>query len=89
MPSAGNAGAALAAYYGVQELRRTFSIPMMHRLSPYPKFPWYGGHGFAVNGLISDLGPLIEQGKDAAGWFSVATLKEPYRVEGKKTMGLE
>ena len=50
---------------------------MMHRLSPYPKFPCYGGHGFAVNGLISDLGPLIEQGKDAAGWFSVATLKEP------------
>src|SRR6185295_16850083 len=48
-----------------------------------------GAHVYRVNGLIDDCGKLVGQGKDAAGWFDTSTLKEPYRIEGKKTMGLE
>ncbi len=48
-----------------------------------------GGEVWRVNGNITEIGPIVENGKEAAGWFSMATLKEPYRVEGKKTMGLE
>ena len=48
-----------------------------------------GAHVFRVNGNITELGPIVENGKKEVGWFNVSTLKEPYRVEGKKTMGLE
>ena len=48
-----------------------------------------GAHVYRVNGLIDDCGKLVGQGKEAAGWFDTSTLKEPYRIEGKKTMGLE
>jgi threonine synthase len=48
-----------------------------------------GARVYRVNGLIDDCGKLVGQGKEAAGWFDVSTLKEPYRIEGKKTMGLE
>lgn len=89
MPSAGNAGAALAAYCARAGIEAFVFYPDDAPSITVSEIPLYGGHGFAVNGLISDLGPLVEQGRDAAGWFSAATLKEPYRVEGKKTMGLE
>jgi threonine synthase len=48
-----------------------------------------GGDVYRVNGLINDCGKIVGEGKEAAGWFDVSTLKEPYRIEGKKTMGLE
>jgi len=48
-----------------------------------------GAHVFLVNGLITDCGRLVQDGKERMGWFEVSTLKEPYRIEGKKTMGLE
>ena len=47
------------------------------------------GQGLAVNGLIDDCGKIVGAGKEPMGWFDVSTLKEPYRIEGKKTMGLE
>jgi threonine synthase len=89
MPSAGNAGAALAAYCARAGIEAYIFYPDDAPSITVSEISLYGGRGFAVNGLISDLGPLVENGRDAAGWFSVATLKEPYRVEGKKTMGLE
>ena len=49
----------------------------------------YGAHVTLVDGLIDDCGRIVAQKKDAEGWFDVSTLKEPYRVEGKKTMGYE
>ncbi|MEE8577800.1 MAG: threonine synthase, partial [candidate division Zixibacteria bacterium] len=49
----------------------------------------YGAHTFVVNGLITDCGRFVREGSDAMGWFDLSTLKEPYRLEGKKTMGLE
>ena len=48
-----------------------------------------GAHVTLVDGLISDCGRIVGERKDAEGWFEVSTLKEPYRIEGKKTMGLE
>src|SRR6185437_10601539 len=48
-----------------------------------------GAHLFRVEGNITELGPIVENGKKETGWFNASTLKEPYRVEGKKTMGLE
>src|SRR5258708_959619 len=48
-----------------------------------------GAHVFLVNGLITDCGRLVREGTDCMGWFDMSTLKEPYRLEGKKTMGLE
>src|SRR5207249_469143 len=48
-----------------------------------------GAHVFLVNGLINDCGKIVREGTQRMGWFDVSTLKEPYRLEGKKTMGLE
>src|SRR5437764_2828576 len=48
-----------------------------------------GGRVYRVNGLIDDCGKRVARGREAAGWFDMSTLKEPYRIEGKKTMGLE
>ena len=49
----------------------------------------YGAHAYRVNGLINDCGRIVNEGKQVMGWFDLSTLKEPYRIEGKKTMGLE
>src|SRR5438876_9593236 len=49
----------------------------------------YGANVTLVDGLISDCGRMVAERKDAEGWFDVSTLKEPYRIEGKKTMGYE
>lgn len=89
MPSAGNAGAALAAYAARAGMEAYVFYPDDAPTITVAEIPLYGGHGYGVNGLITDLGPIIERGVEPGQWFSVATLKEPYRIEGKKTMGLE
>lgn len=89
MPSAGNAGAALAAYCARAGIAAHVFYPDDAPPITVSEIPLFGGHGYAVNGLITDLGPLVEKGVGPAQWFSAATLKEPYRIEGKKTMGLE
>ncbi len=89
MPSAGNAGAALAAYAARAGIEAFVFYPEDAPEIAVAEIPLYGGHGYGVNGLITDLGPIVEQGAGPAQWFSIATLKEPYRIEGKKTMGLE
>ena len=89
MPSAGNAGAALAAYAARAGIESYIFYPDDAPTITVAEIPLYGGHGYGVNGLITDLGPIIERGAEPAQWFSAATLKEPYRIEGKKTMGLE
>ncbi|MFZ1905320.1 MAG: threonine synthase [Steroidobacteraceae bacterium] len=89
MPSAGNAGAALAAYCARAGIAAYVFYPDDAPAITVSEIPLFGGHGYAVNGLITDLGPIVQQGCETMGWFNAATLKEPYRLEGKKTMGLE
>lgn len=89
MPTAGNAGGALAAYCARAGMECVVFFPDDAPSVTVSEIPLFGGHGYAVNGLITDLGPLVQQGCAAMGWFNASTLKEPYRVEGKKTMGLE
>ncbi len=89
MPSAGNAGAALAAYGARAEIDVYVFIPedtpdMMKREALV-----YGAHVYLVKGLINDAGKIVHDNAGARGWFDVSTLKEPYRAEGKKTMGFE
>jgi threonine synthase len=89
IPTAGNAGGALAAY-GARAGMEVFvfmpeDTPIINQMEAYLA----GGHIFLVNGLITDCGRLVREGVEKAGWFDFSTLKEPYRLEGKKTMGLE
>ena len=89
VPSAGNAGGALAAYaarYGLEaHVYMPRDVPAANRL----ECELAGARVTLVDGLITDCGRLIQERKEAEGWFDVSTLKEPYRVEGKKTMGYE
>jgi threonine synthase len=89
LPTAGNAGGAAAAYAAKAGLPcHVFmprDTPKVFRL----ECEAYGAAVTLVDGLIDDCGKLVAQRKDAEGWFDVSTLKEPYRVEGKKTMGYE
>ena len=89
MPSNGNAGAALAAYASRAGIRSTIFCPEDTPEINLSEIALQGGAVYRVNGLIDDCGKIVGQGKEAAGWFDVSTLKEPYRLEGKKTMGLE
>jgi threonine synthase len=89
MPTAGNAGAALSAYAARAGIVATILCPDDAPVATIAEMALTGAEVWRVNGNITEIGPIIEQGKEAAGWFSMATLKEPYRVEGKKTMGLE
>jgi threonine synthase len=89
MPSNGNAGAALAAYAARAGLQATVFCPDDTPEVNLSEIAVQGGRVFRVNGLIDDCGKLVAAGQAAAGWFDVSTLKEPYRLEGKKTMGLE
>src|SRR5262249_34676871 len=59
--------------------------PIVNQFEPY----LYGAKAFRVNGLINDCGKIVRDGAERMGWFDLSTLKEPYRLEGKKTMGLE
>lgn len=89
MPTAGNAGAALAAYCSRAGIEAIVFCPDDAPETTISEIALQGARVFRVDGNITELGPIVENGKEAGGWFSVSTLKEPYRVEGKKTMGLE
>jgi threonine synthase len=89
MPTNGNAGAALAAYASRAGMRSTIFCPDDTPPVNVEEIALQGGDVFRVNGLINDCGKIVNDGKEKIGWFDVSTLKEPYRIEGKKTMGLE
>ncbi len=89
VPTAGNAGGALAAYVARAGMEVFIFMPedtpAINQMEAYLA----GAKVFLVNGLITDCGKIVREGKEKIGWFDVSTLKEPYRLEGKKTMGLE
>jgi threonine synthase len=89
MPTNGNAGAALAAYATRAGIRSTVFCPADTPEVNVSEIELQGARVYRVNGLIDDCGKIVAEGKAAAGWFDTSTLKEPYRIEGKKTMGLE
>ena len=88
-PSAGNAGGALAAYAAAAGIEAYIFMPKDVPLANRMECDYYGAHVTLVDGLISDCGRMVAERKDKEGWFDVSTLKEPFRVEGKKTMGYE
>ncbi len=88
-PSAGNAGGALAAYAAAAGLEAYIFMPKDVPLANRLECDYFGAHVTLVDGLISDCGRMVAERKDKEGWFDVSTLKEPFRVEGKKTMGYE
>ncbi len=88
-PTAGNAGGALAAYAARAGLQAWIFMPEDSPAINQKECALAGARAFAVNGLIDDCGRLVREGASAMGWFDFSTLKEPYRIEGKKTMGLE
>jgi len=89
MPSNGNAGAALAAYASRAGIRSTVFCPEDTPEVNLSEIALQGARVYRVNGLIDDCGKIVSEGKAKVGWFDTSTLKEPYRIEGKKTMGLE
>lgn len=89
MPTAGNAGAAMAAYAARAKIKATVFCPEDTQQVNVEETAVQGGDVYRVNGLINDCGKIVGDGKEAVGWFDLSTLKEPYRIEGKKTMGIE
>lgn len=89
MPTNGNAGAALAAYATRAGIRTTIFCPADTPEVNVSEIELQGATVYRVNGLIDDCGKIVGEGKAEVGWFDVSTLKEPHRIEGKKTMGLE
>jgi len=89
MPTNGNAGAALAAYASHAGIKSTIFCPEDTPEVNVSEIGLQGATVYRVNGLIDDCGKIVAEGKAKVGWFDVSTLKEPYRIEGKKTMGLE
>jgi threonine synthase len=89
MPTNGNAGAALAAYGTRAGIETFIFCPDDTPEVNVREIALQGGKVWKVNGLINDCGKIVGAGVDPMGWFDVSTLKEPYRIEGKKTMGLE
>src|SRR5438105_12163511 len=89
MPTNGNAGAALAAYASRAGIKTTIFCPFDTPEVNVSEIALQGASVYRVNGLIDDCGKIVAQGKEKVGWFDASTLKEPYRIEGKKTMGLE
>src|SRR5580693_5685992 len=89
MPTNGNAGAALAAYASRCGIKTTIFCPEDTPEVNVSEIGLQGATFYRVNGLIDDCGKIVADGKAKVGWFDVSTLKEPYRIEGKKTMGLE
>jgi threonine synthase len=88
-PSAGNAGGALAAYAAAAGLEAYVFMPKDVPIANRLEVEAAGAHLTLVDGLISDCGRMVAERKDKEGWFDVSTMKEPFRVEGKKTMGYE
>ena len=89
MPTNGNAGAALAAYASRAGIKSTIFCPDDTPEVNVSEIALQGASVYRVNGLIDDCGRIVAEGKAKIGWFDSSTLKEPYRIEGKKTMGLE
>jgi len=89
IPTAGNAGGALAAYAARAGMEAFVFMPSDTPLANQGEVALFGAHAFLVDGLITDCAALVQAGTAEMGWFDLSTLKEPYRLEGKKTMGLE
>lgn len=89
MPTNGNAGAALAAYGSRAGIDTFVFCPEDTPEVNVREIALQGARVWRVNGLINDCGRIVAEGAGPMGWFDVSTLKEPYRIEGKKTMGLE
>jgi len=88
-PTAGNAGGALAAYAAAAGLPAVIVMPADTPSANVMECQAFGAKVVKLNGLISDCGKYVAEHKDREGWYDVSTLKEPYRIEGKKTMGYE
>ena len=89
IPTAGNAGGALAAYAARAAMEAWIFMPADAPEVNKAEAANHGARAFIVDGLITDCGALVREGIDVMDWLDVSTLKEPYRVEGKKTMGFE
>jgi threonine synthase len=89
IPSAGNAASALAAYAAAAGLQAHIFMPRDVPQANYIECQAFGAVVTLVDGLISDCAKLVAEGAARHGWYDVSTLKEPYRIEGKKTMGYE
>jgi threonine synthase len=89
MPTNGNAGAAMAAYCARASIAATVFCPDDTPEVNVREIAMQGAEVFLVDGLIDDCGRLVAEGEKALGWFNCSTLREPYRIEGKKTMGIE
>jgi len=89
IPSAGNAASAMAAYAAAAGIEAHIFMPRDVPQSNYIECKAFGAHVTLVDGLISDCAKIVNDGRATEGWFDVSTLKEPYRIEGKKTMGYE
>ncbi len=89
IPTAGNAGGAMAAYAARAGMEAFVFMPDDTPVINQIECVLAGAHTYKVNGLITDCGRIVRGGVEPMGWFDFSTLKEPYRIEGKKTMGLE
>ena len=89
IPSAGNAASALAAYSAAAGIEAHIFMPKDVPQANFVECAMYGAHVTLVDGLISDCAKIVRDRMSDEGWFDISTLKEPYRVEGKKTMGYE
>ena len=89
IPSAGNAASALAAYCAAAGIEAHIFMPKDVPVANKVECRQYGAHVTFVDGLISDCARIVNERKEAEGWFDISSLKEPFRVEGKKTMGYE
>ena len=89
MPTNGNAGAAWAVYCAAAGIKAIIVMPVDAPPIPRGECAISGAALYLVDGLISDAGKIVARGVAEHGWFDASTLKEPYRIEGKKTMGLE
>ena len=89
IPSAGNAGGALAAYAARAGLEANIFMPQDVPITNRVECEAVGANIYLVNGLITDCGQIVGERAKTEGWFDLSTLKEPYRIEGKKTMGIE
>jgi threonine synthase len=89
VPSAGNAAGALAAYAAAAGIEAHIFMPKDVPFANYVEALLYGANVTLVDGLISDCGRMVAERKEKEGWFDISTLKEPFRIEGKKTMGYE
>ncbi len=89
IPSAGNAASAMAAYAAAAGIESHIFMPRDVPQSNFIECKAAGSHVTLIDGLISDCAKIVAAGQSTEGWFDVSTLKEPYRIEGKKTMGYE